>query len=120
MLISDASTVVSHVASRGAASAARAVTPPTTGSGSSSLSSLSDDQWEFRELVRRVDEARQCYFDAAHEVGWLERCLDPIGVALAALERETAMRRRRPSMPRPASWVRALFVLSSCFGIRSF
>jgi hypothetical protein len=49
-----------------------------------------DDWCEFRELVRVEDEARQCYSDATHEVGWLERCLDAIKVALEASERETS------------------------------
>jgi hypothetical protein len=49
-----------------------------------------DDWCEFRELVRAEDEARQCYSDATHEVGWLERCLDAIRVSLEASERETS------------------------------
>jgi hypothetical protein len=56
----------------------------------SSSSSSSDDRWEVHELVRVANEARQRYFDATREVGRLERCLNAIGVALTALERETA------------------------------
>jgi hypothetical protein len=50
-----------------------------------------DDQWEFHELIHAMDEACQCYFDTTHKVGQLERCLDAVGVALATLERETAV-----------------------------
>jgi len=55
----------------------------------SSSSSSSNDQREFYVLFHVVDEAHQCYSDATREVGRLERCLDTIRVALAALERET-------------------------------
>ena len=91
MLIGDLSRVISHAASRGAASAPYAMTPPTTGSSlSSSLSSSSNDQPEFRELVQAADEARQPYSDATCEVGQQEHCLNIVEVALATLERETA------------------------------
>ena len=49
-----------------------------------------DDRREFRELVHAADEARQRYSDATCEVGRLERCIDAVGVALTASERETA------------------------------
>jgi hypothetical protein len=79
------------VASGGPSRAHCAMTPSTEGSGSSpSSSSSSDDQCEFHELVCAVNEARQRYSDATHEVGHLERCLDVIRVALEASERETA------------------------------
>ena len=55
-----------------------------------SLSS-SDDRWEFCELVRTVYGARQRYSDTTHEVGRLERCLNTVGVALIASERETVV-----------------------------
>ena len=67
-----------------------AVTPPTVGSSSSSLSSSSlDDRREFRELNRAVDESRQRYSDTTHEVGQLERCLSIVKVALITSKRET-------------------------------
>ena len=81
----------SHAVSRGATSAAHAMTPPIGGSSSSSssLSSL-DDRREFHELVHRADESHQRYSDATHKVSRLECCLDAIRVALEASERETA------------------------------
>jgi hypothetical protein len=93
----------------GAVDAAHAVTPPT--GGSRSLSSSSDGRHEFYELVHEEDEARQCFSDATREVSRLERCLDAIWVALEASKRETLSRRRRPPMPRPASWARMLLRL---------
>ena len=36
-----------------------------------------------------MDEAHQRYSDATREVGWLERCLDVVRVALEASEIET-------------------------------
>jgi len=66
------------------------MTPLTVGSSSSSSSSSSsDDGWEFRELIHMADKAHQHYSDATREVGWLERCLDIVAVALAASERGT-------------------------------
>jgi hypothetical protein len=63
--------------------------PSTEGSGSSpSSSSSSDDRREFHELVCAANEAHQRYFDATHEVGQLECCLDAVEVALEASERE--------------------------------
>ena len=77
----------SHATSRGAASAAHAMTPPI---GELSSSSASSDDWrEFRELVCGADEAYQRYSNATCEVSRLERCLDAIRVALEASERET-------------------------------
>ena len=38
-----------------------------------------------------MDEDRQCYSNATREVGQLERCLDAVGVALVASERETTI-----------------------------
>jgi hypothetical protein len=57
------------------------------------LSSYSEDQREFYELVRGANEAHQCYSNATREVSWPERYLDAIRVALKALERETAPHR---------------------------
>ena len=59
------------------------------GLSSSSSSSSLKDQWEFHELIHAADEARQRYSNATREVGWLERCLDAIGVALKTSEVET-------------------------------
>ena len=82
----------SHTTSGGAIGTAHAVTLPTRGlSSSSSSSSCLDDQHEFRELVRRVDEARQRYSDSTYEVSQLECCLDAVRVALEASKRETAV-----------------------------
>jgi hypothetical protein len=78
----------SHATSRGVASAARAMTPPT--GESSSLSSSSNEWREFRELVRRANESHQPYFNATCKVSLLERYLNAIRVALKASERETA------------------------------
>jgi hypothetical protein len=67
------------------------MTPPIEGSGSSSSLLSSDDQREFRELVRTSDEGHQRYSDATHELSRLERCLDAIRVTLAASERDIAV-----------------------------
>ena len=72
----------------GAIDAAHIVTPSTRGLSSSS-SSL-DDGYEFHELIRGVDEARQRFSDATREVSRLERCLEAIWVSLEASEREIA------------------------------
>jgi hypothetical protein len=58
---------------------------------SSSSSSSSDDRREFRELVRRADEAYQRYSDATHEVSQLEHCLEAVRVAIKASKRETVV-----------------------------
>jgi hypothetical protein len=50
-----------------------------------------DDYQEFHELVHMVDEACQRYSNTTREVGRLERCLEAVGVALAASERETTV-----------------------------
>jgi len=63
------------------------MSPPLVGLSSSS-SSL-EDWCEFRKLVCGVDEARQHYSNATHEVSRLERCLEAVQVALEASERET-------------------------------
>ena len=71
-------------------SAARIMTALTIGSSSaSSLSSSSYDRWEFYELIRMADEYCRLYSDATCKVGWLELCLDTIGLALFASDRET-------------------------------
>ena len=72
----------------GAIDAARVVTLPTR--GSSSLSSLTDDQREFHELIRGADDDRQRFSDATHEVSRLEHCLVAVRVALEILKMETA------------------------------
>lgn len=72
----------------GDAGTVRDVTPPTRGSSSSSSSS--DDRREFHKIICGADEARQHYSDATREVSLLEHYLDAVGVALDALERETA------------------------------
>jgi hypothetical protein len=43
------------------------------------LSSSSDDQWEFCELIRAADEARQHYSDATREVGGWSSASTPLG-----------------------------------------
>lgn len=48
-----------------------------------------DDRWEFRELIRSVDESCWLYSNATWEVGRLELYLDAIEVALSASKRET-------------------------------
>jgi hypothetical protein len=52
--------------------------------------SYSDDWRKFYELIRGVDKARRCFFDATHEVSRLESCLEDVQVALEASKRETA------------------------------
>ena len=47
-------------------------------------------------------------------MGQPERYLDAIRVALEALERETTIVQAVALTPRPTSWLRMLFVMSSC------
>lgn len=79
----------SYAAPAGAASTARAMTPPSR--GLSSPSSSSKDRREFCGLVRGANEARQRYSNATRKVSQLEHSLEAVQVALEASERETTV-----------------------------